>query len=143
MRLPCWKTFVLAFVFTAACHETTGPQFGIRYGLHSVDGGPLPAIQRIIGSDTVRVVRSVITLGGKGIATFSDDLITVHLNSPPVANTAVYSVGYDIKGDTIAFYCVGPLDCIGLPTGVISGQTLTVSGSYLSPRVFLYLRLPI
>jgi hypothetical protein len=133
MRLSCRKILLLLGVaLTAACHDGTAPLPGTIsafYVLQSFNGQQLPTIKRVVPpGDTVRVLLSTITFDRKGQATFSDDLIVSHPGSPPIRSTVTYTLGYKISDESIAFYCIGPLDCITQPVGILAGTMLTLNG---------------
>ena len=131
-------------IAVAGCREGTAPGTTLGlYVLKSINGQPLPAIKLAIPGDTIRVIRSTIMLDFTGNAAFVDDVSIVHLTPPAVEDTAVYTQAYRIIGDSVAFNCIGPVDCATLPVGKISGSTLTLSGGLNPAAVLLYQLSPV
>ena len=140
MRLSCLKALVLS-IAVAGCREGTAPPPGTTLGLYvleSISGQPLPAIKLAIPGDTIRVIRSTVTLDLAGKAAFVDDVSIVQHNSPAVESTSIYTLAFRIIGNSVAFNCVPPVDCATLPVGKISGSTLTLSGGQNPAAVLLY-----
>jgi hypothetical protein len=143
MRLLSQKVLVLALALATGCHETTAPVSGFEIGvyvLNSINDQPLPAIKFASPGDTIRVVRSTVTLTTAGRAEFSDSLSTVHLTSPPIESISTYTLDFRISGTSITFVCEAPVDCATLPVGIVSSSTLTLTGGLDPEAVLLYRR---
>ena len=148
MRLPCWKALVLAFVFTAACHEPTAPPPTISgsFVLESIDGNSLPAIISAGAGDTTQMLSSTVEFDASGRAITVNHLRHSYLQYPAEETTLTRTQSYRIKGDSIeigAFgACPGTVMCVGNVHGVLSGPTMAIAAWYnpypTNPVVFVY-----
>jgi hypothetical protein len=127
MRLSCQKVFLLMLASTIGCHDPVAPQtLAAHFDLENINGRPLPTYFSPTPGLAPTILSASLSLDHAGKAVMTERRREFDGTETTYTNT----FDYRIHGDQIEIGlfepCPSNANCVGVLSGTISGQTLSL-----------------